>query len=198
MDSGSFGRISASITVGIAAAALLLASPDVVRAQGVAKAAEVTTPARGDYLLEEEARKSVLSRRLAEEARRLEDAFDWGEAAPLYERAALLSSRDDAGSFRIFEDAGRSYYFSDRKRDASLMWEAAAERAELHGEVFGAARNYLKSALAAEEDGDTERSSLNGLKALALTESPELTDEERIWLEGRIELRNVVVGGRQR
>ena len=190
MESGVLGRTT--VAIGLGAAAILLATADGARAQGVAKAAEVASPTRGGFLVEE-ARRAELSEAMRAKARRLEDEYRWGEAAPLYERAARLSSREDPSSVEIFVDAGRSYYFSDRYHEASLMWEAAARRAELHGRVFGAAQNYLKSALAAEEDYDTERSSLNGLKALALSESPELTDEQRAWLEGRLELRNVVV-----
>lgn len=192
MESGVLGRTT--VAVGLGAATILLSTPDAARPQAVAKAAEVTSPTRGGFLLEE-ARKEELSRSMREEGRRLEDEFRWEEAAPLYERAALLSSPEDPSSFEIFEDAGRCYFFSDRPREASLMWEGAAERAELHDRVFGAAQNYLKSALAAEESHDTERSSLNGLKALALSESPMLTDAERAWLEERLSLRNVVVGG---
>lgn len=189
MESGVLARATMAIGLG---AAILVSMPGAARSQGAAKAAEVASPTRGDFLLEE-ARRAELSGAMRAEARRLEDAYRWGEAAPLYERAARLSSRDDPSSFEIFTDAGRCYYFSDRYHEASLMWEAAAERAELHDRVFEAARNYVKSALAAEEDYDTERSSLNGLKALALSESPELTDAQRAWLEGHLSLRHVVV-----
>lgn len=193
METGRSGSGWLPLLVAAAMPALWGAPP--AGAQEVVRVAEIGSPF-GGTLLSEEARRAELSRIMAEKARALEASFAWEEAAPMYERAALLSDSGDPGSVGLFVSAGRCYYYAYRPDRASRMWEAAGHRAALHDDTPGAAISYMKASLAAREAGDAERSSLNGLRARALADSPDLTDEQRAWIRERVRMRTVVVGER--
>lgn len=192
MPTARVGAVAA--TAGLAAV-IALSAPGDAGAQAAAKAAEIGNPSRGGFLAEE-ARRAELVRRLRGEADRLESSFRWERAAPLYERAARLASPENPDSHAIYAAAARCYYFSEEDAEASRLWEAAGERAQQHGDAGAAAESFLKAALAAREDGNAERASLNGLRALALTESEQMSEATRSRIREHLRLRTVVLDGR--
>ena len=125
---------------------------------------------------------------LLREARKAEEAGDWSKAARLYERSAGLRADGDHLGAMSFEMAGRAYFFSDRTGRASRMWEEAAGRSLIVGDVIGAARNYMYAAVAVQEKGKTFRATELGWKAYRLSQSEFISDQERNLIRSHIQL----------
>lgn len=125
---------------------------------------------------------------LLRDARTAEQAGDWGRAGRLYEESAGLRSDADHLGALSYERAGRAYFFSDQMGRASRMWEEAASRALIVGDVIGAARNYLHAAVAAQEKGKRSRAADLGWRAYRLTESEHLSSQERDLIRQHLEV----------
>lgn len=124
---------------------------------------------------------------LLEEARAAERQGKWGRAARRYESSGELRTDADRLAAKVFELAGRAYYFGDKPARASAMWAEAASRALIYGDVSSAARNYMYAAVAAHDAGERTRAAELGWKAHHLTRSPALSRTEREALERHLE-----------
>lgn len=134
---------------------------------------------------EKEARATEASE-LLEEARAAERAGEWKKAARTYRESGRLRTDGDRLSAEVFALAGRAYHFSGDPRRASAMWEEAASRSLIHGDVEGAARHFMYAAVAAKEAGARVRASELGWKAYHLTRSPVLSRAQREELRANL------------
>lgn len=123
---------------------------------------------------------------LEAEARAADRAGDYRKAARLYEESGRLRTAGDVLGIEAYELAGRAHYFSERPGRASTAWEEAGNRGLILGDVYGAALNYMRAAVAAQEKGDRVRATELGWKAYHLTESPQLTSSQRTELRGHL------------
>lgn len=126
-------------------------------------------------------------------ARRAERDGRWAEAAEAYEHSAELQARGERLGAVVYELAGRAHYFSDRPARASRMWEEAGHWGLLFGDVVGAARNFLKAAVAAEETSEHRRAVEVAWKAYRLSRSELLSPAQRQAIRCHLE----VVEGRE-
>lgn len=126
----------------------------------------------------ETANREADAEQILAEARAAEKNGDWRRAAKMYEESGRLRTDADVLAARIFAQAGRAYYFSDRPGRASRMYEEAAGRSLIHGDVVQAARHFTIAALAAREAGERLRSVELGWKAHHLVQSPALSHTE--------------------
>ena len=126
--------------------------------------------------------------RLVAEARAADRAGDFGKAARLYERSGELRTAGEKFGVEAYELAGRAYYFSDQPGNASKAWEQAGNRGLVLGDVYGAALNYMRAAVAAQDKGQRTRSMDLGWKAYRLTSSPHLTAAQRTKLRSHLEV----------
>lgn len=139
-------------------------------------------------IAEETVARNTESAELLEEARAHEERREWGDAARKYERSGALRSDGDGTAWKVYDLAGRSYYFSDRPGRASRMWEESAERALSFGHVLEAAHGYLRAAVAAQEAGKRVRTVELGWKAYRLSQSPALTRMQRDALQAHLNI----------
>lgn len=131
----------------------------------------------------ERAERETEASDLLEQARAAERDGDWSQAAGQYEESARLRTGADVLAGRVFGHAGRAYYFSDQPKRAREMYEEAAERSLIHGDVPTAARYFAIAAVAAQETGRHLRAVELGWKAHHLIQSPALNESERDQLE---------------
>lgn len=127
----------------------------------------------------ERAEKETEASDLLEQARAAERNGAWSRAARKYRESARLRTGADALAGRIFGLAGRAFYFSDQPKRASTMYEEAAERSLIHGDVAAAARYFTIAAVAAQETGQRLRAVELGWKAHHLIQSPALSESEQ-------------------
>lgn len=108
------------------------------------------------------------------------------QAADLFEQSARLRTPGDSRGGQGFEKAGNAYFSADEPARASRAWEEAGNRALILGDVFVASQNFMRAAMAAQEAGDRVRTSDLGWKAYYLTESPQLSEEQKRQLRQHI------------
>lgn len=126
---------------------------------------------------------------LLDQARSAERAGDWKKAARLYQQSGDLRTDGDQLAAQVFALAGRAYHFSDNEKRASAMWEEAGSRSLIHGDVAGAARNFMYAAVVAQEAGNRTRAVELGWKAYHLTRSPLLNRAEKDEIRGHLQLK---------
>lgn len=137
-------------------------------------------------IIEELDARNTESATLLEEARAHEEEGEWEKAARTYERSGELRAEGDGLAWKVFDLAGRAYYFSESPGRASRMWEESAERALAFGHVLEAAHGYLRAAVAAREAGKRVRTMELGWKAYHLSRSPALTPMQREQLRAHL------------
>ena len=89
---------------------------------------------------------------------------------------------------QYYQKAGEAYFLADKPKRATRMFEQAADRLLLHGDVWAAARNYLSGALVAEEAGNHIQAVELGWKVHYLTNSDRLTVREKRLLRSSIQV----------
>lgn len=186
-----------------AALSLLLAVPATAAAQDDGERpvmlSQLPAAERERVVAETEARAAEAADLLVR-ARAAEAERKWRRAARLYRRSAELRTDGDAGAWKVYDRAGRAFYFGDRPGRASRMWELAGTRALSFGDVAGAARGYLRAALAAQDADREVRAIRLGWKAHRLAESPALTRAQRATLKMHLKVGKMTqvagVGGR--
>lgn len=108
------------------------------------------------------------------------------ETADLFERSAKLRPPGDERGGRAFEKAGHAYFSADKFLRASRAWEEAGNRALIVGDVVAASQNFMRASLAAQEAGKRVRTSELAWKAYYLTESPQLSKNQKRELREHI------------
>lgn len=114
----------------------------------------------------------------------------FGKTAELFERSGKLRPPGDERGGRAFEKAGHAYFSADKFLRASRAWEEAGNRALILGDVFLASQNYMRASLAAQEAGNRVRTSEFAWKAYYLTESPQLSKNQKRELREHIRVRS--------
>jgi hypothetical protein len=110
----------------------------------------------------------------------------WRKAAWMHEQAAELRALSDPKAYRSWVMAAHIYYAA---RANGLAYEAmakAAERAAALGDVVNAANAYVDAGLMAAEAGRGEEIPEIARRAVALSNSPMLSDEQRASIVKRI------------
>lgn len=181
--------LGAMVTLLLAAPAAALAQDDGERPVLLS---QLSLAERERIVAEAEARATEAAE-LMEEAREAEAEMEWRRAAGLYRRSGELRTDADVGAPKVYALAGRAFYFGDRPLRASRMWERSGDRALSFGDVAGAARGYLRAALAAQEAGEEMRANRLGWKAHRLSESPALTRAQREMLRMHLKVGNVTM-----
>lgn len=113
---------------------------------------------------------------------------EYGKAARLYEQSGRIRTTGDLLGVEAFELAGRAYYFAEKPARASRAWEEAGERGLVLGDVYGAALNFMRAAVAAQERGQSSRAVDLGWKAYHLTNSPHISESQRSELRGHLQV----------
>jgi outer membrane protein OmpA-like peptidoglycan-associated protein len=125
--------------------------------------------------------------RLLNDARAALESNRFLRAANRFEASGQLRSPGSRRGVTAFEEAGRAYYNADRPRRASRAWEEAANRGLIVGQIFDASRNFMRAAGAAQRAGDRVRTSDMAWRAYHLTESPQLSKEQKETLRSHFE-----------
>lgn len=112
------------------------------------------------------------------------------QAADLFEQSGRLRMPGDRRGGQAFEKAGHAHFSAERPARASRAWEEAGNRALILGDVFVASQNFMRASVAAQEAGDRVRTSDLGWKAYHLTESPQLSEEQKRQLREHIRVRS--------
>lgn len=120
--------------------------------------------------------------KLLSEARTALESNRFLKAAKRFEASGELRSLGSRRGVTAFEEAGRAYYNADQPLRASRAWEEAANRGLIVGQIFGASRNFMRAAGAAQKAGDRVRTSDMAWRAYHLTESPQLSKEQKATL----------------
>jgi hypothetical protein len=108
------------------------------------------------------------------------------KAARLHEESAELRAVDDAQAVGCLRTAAfLRYYAGDRRAGVNLMERAATRAADL-GDVARAADAYIDAAYIAQEVKDNARARELGRRAQLLTNSPLLSDAQRLALRNRL------------
>lgn len=129
--------------------------------------------------------------RLHEQAVALQaDVDTWTKAAKLYAKSAQLRPYGDLRAYADYERAGQLLFAKNRVEMARRMYVKAAERALEAGRVYEAALAYASAAQFVAHYGARPVDEDVGLKhfemALRLSESPLLTEEQRIKIKSRV------------
>lgn len=124
--------------------------------------------------------------RLLGEAETAHRSGTFVRAGDLFEQSARLRTPGDERGGQAFEKAGHAYYSAEEPARASRAWEEAGNRALILGDVFVASQNFMRAAVAAQEDGDRLRTSDLAWKAYYLTESPQLSTDQKRQLREHI------------
>lgn len=119
---------------------------------------------------------------LLRRARAADRDGEYQRAAGLFEQSGQLRTPGSEEGVDAFREAGRAYYSADRPRRASRAWEEAASRGLVRGDVYAASQDFMRAAMAAQKAGDRVRISDMAWRAFYLTESPQLTDDQRTEL----------------
>lgn len=128
---------------------------------------------------------------LLAQAKSADESTDYLKAGDLYEQSGQLRTPGDKRGVEAFEAAGLAYFNADEPKRASRMWEEAANRTLVLGDVYRASVNYMRAAVAAHADGSAgnrNRVRVNdmGWKAYHLTQSPQLTRAQKRELRKHI------------
>jgi hypothetical protein len=108
------------------------------------------------------------------------------EAARLYKQSAALRAEADPRAVEALAMAAHLYNYAGRLFDARKTMEQAAKRALAGGDVLRASIANMEAAMFAYKDGNLEEMQRLGRKALKLSESPLLTEEQRATIVSRL------------
>lgn len=179
-------HISSWVRPGVTATAVALALTLLVPIDGSAQDDQTRRVILSELPEAEQVRIETLAETTGEEAEKLLHqareanlAMKHREAGELFERSGQLRTPGDSRGMEGFEAAGTAYFNADEPARASRAWEEAATRALILGDVYAASENYMRAALAAHEDGNRVRVSDMGWKAYYLTESAELSRDQK-------------------
>lgn len=130
------------------------------------------------------------SEQLFEEASGLGDASDnLVKAADRYVQSARLRPYGDEKAYVALNRAGQMFSHAGRTGQARRAFAEAGVRAMETGQVFEAAMAYANAAELSQRDRDSDRMVLDFVRiAHRLSESPGLTDEQRLQVHNRLGL----------
>jgi hypothetical protein len=122
---------------------------------------------------------------------------DWNQlkkAARLRELAADLRAPDDPEGTVSLYWAARDRYYSGDPKAARVLMEQAADRALAMGDILNAVTAYTEAAYICADIKDGERMRSLAAKAKMLSNSPQLTAEQRYQLRTRLAQSDAPVG----
>ena len=188
-----FHRIStftpASLTAGAVALTLTLLTPTDGAAQQTRRVVITDLPIAEQMQIRTEAETSRKEAdEILQQAITANDERKFRRAAELFERSGRLRTPGDRHGIEAFEQAGTAYFNAEKPMRASRAWEEAGNRALIFGNVFAGSQNYMRAAVAAQESGDRVRTSDLAWKAYHLTESPQLTGDQKRELRSFIRM----------
>jgi hypothetical protein len=108
------------------------------------------------------------------------------EAARLHRQSAHLRSANDPEAVASLALAAYLFSYAKRPLEARKTMEEAGDRALAMGEIFRAARAYMEAAFFADEEQERAETARLGHKALLLSGSSRITEEERTSIRNRI------------
>ena len=164
------------LSIGAGTLFAILALPGAALAQRQLDPVRVTAAAiaRADSLYSKAERMEVSSRR------------DFRRVAQLHEESATLRSVEDAKRAASLQIAAVHRYGGGDRRRAAADMELAAQEAAARGDVVNAANAYIDAAMIAAELRQRDRAVKLVRAAQLLTESPLLSDAQRLQLRTRL------------
>ncbi len=111
------------------------------------------------------------------------------KVARLHEGSAALRTADDPQNFACLHTAALLRYYSGDRRAGGERMEEAADNASARGDVISAANAYIDAAIIAREFRDGERMLALSGKADLLTNSPLISESQRLALRERLSSR---------
>ena len=169
-------KMTRSLPIAASALFSVLVLPGAALAQRQLEPVRVTAAAteRADSLYARAARHPIQSQR------------DFRKVARMYEQSAGLRGPEDAKTFAALQMAARlRYAHGDRMRAAANMEDAAA-LAAARGDVVNAANCYVDAAIVSAELRQRDRAIRFVNAANLLTNSPLITEVQRLELRERL------------
>jgi hypothetical protein len=108
-----------------------------------------------------------------------------GDAARLHVQEVSLRTASDPEAVTALVMAANLYSYSKQPITARKTMERAAERALAIGDVVTAAQAFTNAAFLAHENNNASETQRLGRKAVLLSESPVLSQEERTTIRNR-------------
>ena len=108
-----------------------------------------------------------------------------GDAASLHVQEVSLRAPSDPEAITALVMAANLYSYSKQPMTARKTMERAAERALAIGDVVTAAQAFTNAAFLAHESNNVSETQRLGRKAILLSESPQLSQEERTTIRNR-------------
>lgn len=107
-------------------------------------------------------------------------------ASRLHQKSAELRAADDPRRAECMREAALLRYYAGDRRGATGLMERAAESAAVRGDVVVAAQSFSDAAIMAHETRQPARAWTLGVRADVLTNSPLLSESQRLALRERI------------
>jgi hypothetical protein len=148
---------------------------------------QVMTYRSADRVVSAAAERNAEADRLERRAAALHDEPKrYGEGAVLYERAADLREAGDARKVDALLQASRLYYHAGRSQESVAVLDRAAEAAVATGDVVRAVSSMTDAAWVLAGEGRKAEAVTLVARARLLTNSPLLSESERVELRRRL------------